>query len=172
MQQRTVTRFTARVFGIAAVIAASAALTGCGGINGIVDQLGGGSSLEDSSAFTIKVGDCFTEPTADADGYVSEITTVECATAHDNEAYASIIMTDAAFPGNDATLDQAEAACSENFYEFIGAEADYNGTLYYSYLYPTTDSWGAGDREILCYIYDDEGTTTGSLKDSARDGGS
>lgn len=170
MQHRAFTN--TRILGIAAVLAAGVTLTGCSTIGGILNQLTGDDTLENSSAFTIKVGDCFTEPTADADGFVSEIAFVECATAHDDEAYASVLMTDAAFPGDDATLNQAEEACASRFYDFIGAESDYDGTLYYSYLYPSSDSWDAGDREILCYLYDDAGQTTGSLKDSARRGAS
>ncbi|HEU4849575.1 MAG TPA: septum formation family protein [Terrimesophilobacter sp.] len=156
-----------RVVGIAAMLAAGTALAGCGAVGGIVDQLTGGSPLDDSSAFAIEVGDCFTEPTADADGFITEIAAAECSLAHDDEAYASVLMADAAFPGDDAALNQAEEECSSRFFDFIGAASDYAGTLNYSYFYPSSGSWDAGDREILCYVYDEAGQTTGSLKGAA-----
>src|SRR3546814_9463759 len=68
------------------MLAAGTALAGCGAVGGIVDQLTGGSPLDDSSAFAIEVGDCFTEPTADADGFITEIAAAECSLAHDDEA--------------------------------------------------------------------------------------
>lgn len=167
MQHRSLRIAGTVVIGTGAIVAAGLALTGCSAIGSIVNQLTGGSPLEDSSAFSIKVGDCFTEPTADADGFVSEIAFVECTVAHDDEAYASVLMSDLAFPGDDATIDKAEDACGPRFYDFIGAASDYDGSLNYSYLYPSSESWDAGDREILCYVYDEAGQTIGSLKSTA-----
>jgi hypothetical protein len=163
---------TTTIAGIVAIVTAGLVLTGCSAIGSIVSQLAGGNPLEDSSAFAIEVGDCFTEPTADADGFVSEIAFVECTVAHDDEAYASVLMADLAFPGDDATMNKAEDACGPRFYDFIGAASDYDGTLDYSYLYPSSESWDAGDREILCYVYDDLGQTTGTLKNSVNGSGS
>jgi Septum formation len=151
----------------ALIIAVGAALSGCSIVGNVLDQVTGGSTIDDSSVFSIKVGDCFTEPDTDSDGMVSEIEAIECALAHDDEAYASVLMSDAEFPGDAATQAQAEDACLPRFLDFVGATSNYEGSLYYSFFYPSTESWDGGDREILCYAYDEDGTTTGSLKDSA-----
>jgi hypothetical protein len=76
-------------------------------------------------------------------------------------------MSDLEFPGDDATASKADDACYDRFFDFIGAPTDYDGSLNYGYLFPSAESWDGGDREILCYIFDEEGTTTGSLKGAA-----
>lgn len=43
----------------------------------------------------------------------------------------------------------------------------YDGTLNFGSFAPTEESWGEGDREILCYAYDTQGPTTGTLKGSS-----
>lgn len=158
----TVSRFAA----LALALAVGASVTGCSIIGGIINQATG-NSLENSTAFTIKVGDCFTEPTADDNGLVSDIAQVKCSEAHDNEAYGAVDLPDGEFPGDDATLSLAEGECSDRFFDFIGADSTYEGSLNYSYLYPSEASWKQGDREILCYLYDEEGQSTGSLKGAA-----
>lgn len=159
---------TRGLFVLATVVAAAVALTGCSAIGGIIEQATGTDPFNDTSPFAIKVGDCFTEPSFAADDTVSEIAFVECSLAHDDEAYASVLLSDAEFPGDDVVLGKADDACYDRFFDFVGASADYDGSLNYGYLYPTQESWDGGDREILCYAYDDAGTTVGSLKGAAN----
>jgi hypothetical protein len=155
-----------RALGIAAVMAASAVLGGCSLIGGIVEGATGTDPFKNSDPFSIKVGDCFMEPDFSVDDTVSEIAFVECTVAHDDEAYASVLLSDATFPGLEAAGSKAEDACYDRFFDFVGAPPDYDGSLNYGYFYPTQESWDGGDREILCYAFDDAGTTVGSLKDS------
>ena len=158
----------ARIAGIAFIVVASTALGGCSIIGGVLDEATGGGSLEDSSVFSIKVGDCFTEPASSADGTVTDIEIVECGAAHDDEAYASVLMSDAEFPGDDATQAKAEDACLSRFFDFIGATSNYDGSLNFSYFYPIQESWDENDREILCYVFDEDGTSVGSLEGAER----
>lgn len=156
-----------RIAGIALVLAASTALSGCSAISGILEEVVGSGSVNDSSAFQIKVGDCFSEPDMGADELVSDVEFADCAEAHDNEAYASVLMTDDSFPGDEIAGNQGQDECLGRFLDFIGSDLEYEGYLTFSFFYPSQESWDGGDREILCYAYDQNGDTVGTLKNAA-----
>lgn len=147
--------------------AAGLALAGCSllpGGNPTDGETGTGDG-ESTDVFTIKVGDCLND--GSAEGEVSEVPVVDCAEPHDSEAYASIIMDDGEFPGDQAVEDQAIADCTTEFNSFVGI--DYQASaLDFAYYYPTEGSWANGDREILCLIVDPAGQVTGSLEGAAR----
>jgi len=154
-------------------LTASAALTlsGCA----FLDQLTGGperdtdgqvvSGDETTDVFTLRVGDCLND--ADAGEEVETVPTVPCDEPHDSEVYASVIMPDDAFPGQEAIFELADAECLAEFEAFVGGDWD-TSPYDFSYYYPTEGSWADGDREILCVIYDPEGPVEGSLEGSAQ----
>lgn len=119
----------------------------------------------DTDVFTIKVGDCLNDGTAT--GEVSSVPTIDCAEPHDSEAYASIILPDGDYPGEDAVLTQADTDCASEFATYVGIAYE-ESTLGYAYYYPTEQSWASGDREILCLVYDPAGQVTGSLAGAAK----
>ncbi|MDO7881433.1 septum formation family protein [Salinibacterium soli] len=119
----------------------------------------------DTDVFTIKVGDCLNDGTAT--GEVSTVPTIDCAEPHDSEAYASIMIPDGDYPGEDAVLDQANTDCEAEFAGYVGIAYE-ESTLGYAYYYPTEESWASGDREILCLVYDPAGQVEGSLAGTAR----
>ncbi len=160
-----ITKF--RIVGIAIILVAGTTLSGCSALGGILDQVAGGGSANDSSAFAIKVGDCFSEPDMGDDELVSDVEFVDCAVAHDNEAYASVLMKEVEFPGDEAAGTTGQEACVDRFLDFIGTNVDYDGSLTFSFFYPSQESWDGGDREILCYTYDSDGDSVGTLKDAA-----
>jgi len=43
-----------------------------------------------------------------------------------------------------------------------------NRWLDFRFITPSEESWGDGDREILCTVYDPAGDTTGTLADANR----
>lgn len=157
----------ARGFSALAIAAATVALAGCS----LLGQAGGGGTGTDTgdgegtdtSAFEIKVGDCIND--ADVSGTVETVPIVACTEPHDSEAYASIIMDDGDFPGAEAVDSQAQSGCLDAFEGYVGNSYD-NSKLEISYYYPTEASWGTGDREILCTLYDPAGQSTGSAKGS------
>lgn len=157
-----------RTFAILTVGLATLALAGCsllGNVTGGTDTETGTGEGTDTDVFTIAVGDCLND--GDVEGEVSSVPTVDCAEPHDSEAYASIIMDDGDFPGDQAVDDQAVAGCTSEFNTFVGLDYD-SSTLNFSYYYPTEQSWSQGDREILCLIYDPAGQVTGSLAGAAK----
>ncbi len=162
-----------RALAIVALSAAGLALSGCSLLPSFT---GGGTATRDDSGevvegnddtdvFTLQVGDCLNDSTASET--VETIPTVPCAEPHDSEIYASVIMEGDTFPGSDAVIAEADAACLDAFAGFVGVE--YADSLYYySYYFPTEGSWAGGDREILCTIYDEAGQVTGSLQNIGR----
>jgi len=164
--EKTLTRALALV----TVGVASLALAGCsllGNITSGSDTSTGTDTSDgnDTDVFTIAVGDCLND--GDVEGEVSTVKTIDCAEPHDSEAFASVIMDDGDFPGDQAVADQAVADCTTQFTSFVGI--DYNASaLNFSYYYPTSASWEQGDREILCLVYDPAGQVTGTLAGAAR----
>lgn len=163
----------ARAFAIVTLSAAGLALSGCS----LLPSLTGGETAtrddsgevvegnESTDVFTLQVGDCLNDATAE--DTVETIPTVPCTEPHDSEIYASILMEGDIFPGTDAVIAEADAACLDAYAAFTGIEyAD--SIYYYSYYFPTEGSWEGGDREILCTIYDEAGQVTGSLQNIGR----
>jgi len=162
-----------RATALLAVGAATVALSGCSILNSLT---GGGQPTRDETGevvegneatdvFTLQVGDCLNDATAAET--VDTIPTVPCSEPHDSEIYASIIMSGDVYPGDDAVIAEADAACLDAYAGFAGvAYAD--SVYYYSYYFPTEGSWSGGDREILCTIYDQAGKITGSLQNIGR----
>jgi len=120
----------------------------------------------DSGIFMIAVGDCLND--GGAEGEISSVPKIDCSEPHDSEVYASVIMDDGVFPGQDAVFAQADRDCEAEFDAFVGI--NYSESVFgYSYYYPTRESWVNGDREIICLIFDPAGKiTTGSLAGAAR----
>lgn len=166
-----------RATAVLAVGAATVALSGCSILNSLTGGGGGGGQPthddsgevvegnDSTDVFTLQVGDCLNDSTAAET--VNTIPTVPCDEPHDSEIYASIIMSGDTYPGQDAVIAEADAACLEAYPGFVGIPyAD--SMYYYSYYFPTEGSWGRGDREILCTIYDRAGKITGSLQNIGR----
>lgn len=117
----------------------------------------------------IEAGECFNEYLYRGQtDFVEEITTiVSCQNPHDREAYFTT-----EYPGNEADnypLDDeltrwADSVCLDEFEGFVGLEYVLS-QLEIGAFVPTFESWGAGDRNVVCYLYPDQG---GRLRDSAR----
>lgn len=158
-----------RTMTVLAVGAASLALAGCSLLGNITGggttDTGDGTTGTDVDVFTIAVGDCLND--GGVDGEVTTVETIDCAQPHDSEAYASILMDDGEFPGDDVVEAFAIEQCTTAFDSFVGL-AYAESTLSFSYYYPTTESWASGDREILCLLVDPAGKVEGSLEGAAR----
>jgi Septum formation len=120
-----------------------------------------------SSVFDLKVGDCFNDDPAGGT-VVNTVATVDCGDPHDNEVYFVFDMTDAAFPGSDASIDAGSERCIAEFEGFVGIsyiESD----LDVFPITPTAESWDQGDREVLCALYAlDLSKLTGSMEGAAH----
>lgn len=123
-------------------------------------------STDETDVFAIRVGDCV--ETADLGTEVQTIPTRPCSEAHDSEVYAGTEMTDADFPGDEATDAQADDFCYGEFNQFVGLAFE-ESVLGYMYLMPSEQTWNElDDREILCLVVDPSGGVTGTMKGAAR----
>ena len=151
-----------RATAVASVALAGLALTGCSLISGVLN----GGAPGESDVFTLKVGDCLNDNAKEGD--ISALPVVDCEKPHDSEIYASVVLDDGDFPGDEAIKDTADQSCYDEYETFVGIiwdDSKYN----FATIFPTEDSWNGGDREVLCRIVlaDEDGTihkVTGSLK--------
>ena len=141
---------------LSAVILAVAAvsLAGCSLLTGVPDG--------EQDVFSIEIGDCLNDQSVSDE--VTSVPIVECSEPHDSEAFARTDSTSESFPGADVLFDELDTFCQgDAFTEFVGVP--FSDSVYYTSGYiPTEGSWGNGDRELLCTIFDENGKTTGSLK--------
>lgn len=131
------------------------------------DQLAGVS--RDPSE--IEAGDCFNEYLYkdQNDSLVQVTTVVSCDGLHDREAYFEIEYPaddDDPIPADDVLRRWAEAACLEEFEDFIGLEYVLSA-LEIGAIVPSFKSWtDDGDRNVTCFVYPDQAGRR--LKSSVR----
>jgi hypothetical protein len=117
---------------------------------------GGGTAVDEIAA-----GDCFDDPDSDV---VSALELIDCSEPHDNEVFAEILMSESAFPGDNAIGDFAFEQCLAPFESYVG-ESYVESPLDYFYLGPTEESWDDADRGVLCVLYSaDLAKLTGSSR--------
>lgn len=104
-------------------------------------------------SFSIQQGDCFNNTGATE---LTSLPAVPCADPHDNEVYAVFDIEMPTYESEDATFALAVEACLGRFDSFVG-KAYEESQLDVLTLYPTVESWGDGDREIVCAVYDVNG---------------
>jgi hypothetical protein len=88
---------------------------------------------------------------------------VSCSSSHDGEVIFRFRLPDGAYPGDDAVSERASARCGGRpFADYYGAPLPGSGleTVFYR---PRHGSWQAGDREVVCAIYDPSGERIGSI---------
>ena len=77
-------------------------------------------------------------------------------------------MTDAAFPGREATTQSAAERCIAEFEGFVGLSYPESDLDIFP-ITPTLESWGEGDRVVFCALYAlDLSKLTGSMRGANR----
>ena len=102
------------------------------------------------SVTDMRVGDCFN---SGDDEEISEVDGVPCDEAHQYEVFAVQDRDGETFP-TDAEFDAIfESICVGTFETYVGTPyAD--SALYAGMITPSEGSWGDGDREYVCYLYE------------------
>lgn len=108
------------------------------------------------SVFELMVGDCLADPTKESiPSEVEALDAVPCDEPHRLEVFATVMVQtdDDLYPGESAVTAQADAGCLGSFPGYTGVEYFAQSTLYFTYIYPTLDSWSANDdRDIVCVV--------------------
>jgi len=118
-----------------------------------------------SGVLTLDVGTCFDDP--ESFDEVTDVPVVDCADPHDNEVIGNFDLPDGGYPGDDVVADRAQTGCLGRFEPYVGV--DYASSIYdLGWFTPTADSWDAGDREVICFVYAvDFSRIEGSVRGSA-----
>lgn len=116
------------------------------------------------NVFSLETGQCFNDP--DQFDEVSNVETVDCTEAHDNEVFAVWDMTDSSYPGQQQAFDVGQNGCIDRFQGYVGR--DYPTSKYaVGALTPSSDSWDGGDREVVCFLFNVDSTQdTASARNS------
>lgn len=154
---------------VTAAVLAVLTLTGCSLLEAATNETPRNRSGQvvkggDADVFTVRVGDCLNDTEADE---VVTVPIVPCDQEHDFEAYSSFQLADGGYPGEDAIFERGDAQCRADFAEFVGVDWEAS-ELDFRYFYPTEESWSSGDREVLCLLFDPDGTVDASLQQARR----
>jgi hypothetical protein len=110
-------------------------------------------------ATDLAVGDCLTDiPDA---ALVQLVPKTDCNQPHAGEAYAVLTMPDGNYPGQ-STIDEWQNKCPAEL-ESYSPDAMTDDSIGVFVLYPTAETWGQGDRAIVC-IATTEDKRSGSLR--------
>jgi hypothetical protein len=121
---------------------------------------------DNQSADDLAAGTCFDIPSASS---VSTVTKHECTEAHDAEVFHNAEYTEnGTYPITLSFSSFASANCTPVFATYVGEAFEDSEDLEIGFFYPTSDSWGDGDRTVTCYAYRiDAAKLTQSVKASA-----
>jgi len=101
-------------------------------------------------------GECFNEVVDDDAGAVHRMVAVACEAPHDAEVFARHVLPyppGVPFPGEQVVGRESYRACLSSFAEYVGVEFAVSA-LRVGVLRPVASTWPAGDRAVLCSVYD------------------
>ena len=132
---------------------------------GVVLALFAVGCSDEGNVFSLGVGDCFRSVT---ETEVADVPIVECSEPHEHEVFAVWSVTGDSLPSQTVM----EEGCVDRFEEAIGT-AYLESDIYATPLTPTSASFDAGDREVICYTFEfdeagDVAVVTGSALGSGR----
>jgi hypothetical protein len=133
---------------VTAILLAALTLSGCSAISTLLNGEG--------DVFSLEVGDCMDDYGTSDD--ITSVPIVDCDEEHDAEVYAVEDIDSDSYPGDSAVSDEAEAICLDAWEDFVGISYE-DSLLNFSTLTPSEQSWGLGDKEVVCTIskYDENG---------------
>jgi len=135
--------------------------------SGFRDSNGAISIPQTISVNALRVGDCFDLPNSSND-LIDTVDAKPCADLHVYEVFFTGDMPDGAFPGTDAQSAFAETNCKPAFETYVGVAYDDSAWSAF-YIGPSEDTWGVGDRTVICQLHNaDETPVTGSAHNSGR----
>ena len=117
----------------------------------------------------IEVGTCFNDASDAGTLEYTDLPVVDCDEPHDNEVYHLFDAPGgAAYPGDQEIASVTEQGCLGAFEAYVGRPYTESSLLILP-IPPTEASWDAGDREVVCALYDGErAELTESMRGSGR----
>jgi Domain of unknown function (DUF4190)/Septum formation len=115
------------------------------------------------SVFSLRVGDCFQNPTgSQAASPLTQITAVPCASPHNAQVMAQLPVRGSAYPGRAAFRAQAVPGCTASIAAVVD-RSKLTATMQLIWIYPQPQSWADGQKTISCLIVDSSQDLTSSL---------
>lgn len=158
----------------AVIVALIAANTGLLGKTGGTSASGSPSPVYSSpggiNPFSLKVGDCFNNPTSAGTTLVTAITVIPCTKAHNAQTFAKLSLTGdkSRYPGDKAITLLATKGCEAGTGSIDMPKTTKAMTLHF--LFPTSANWGAGERRVICMIVNPTSSLTSTLLKSGAPG--
>ena len=122
---------------VAVSLACAAVLAGCSG---------------ERSVQTLQVGDCFDDTAEMLElGEVRSVPSVPCDEPHDNEVFHVAIYSGDTYSAAQIE-DFADEVCLAAFEPYVGRDYQ-SSVLEAAWFAPSEESWGQGDREVLCVLW-------------------
>jgi hypothetical protein len=118
----------------------------------------------------LRVGDCFNDAES-TESSVASVNGVPCADDHTSEVYHQFdLAEDATYPDTSFSNEEVAAGCTTAFETYVGVAYEASTVYDITYVYPDRQSWGQGDRKVICALtpYDGVGPLTGSGKGAAK----
>jgi len=122
----------------------------------------------------LEVGTCFVLPEDDdPEAQDRAVWVIDCANPHTHEVYDVVdydgpVLKGGGYAGVDAVQDWAEQACFGRFEAFVGIPWT-RSTLEIETWWPSEESWGRGDRTVICTVFPETGgSATGSRRGTAE----
>ena len=94
----------------------------------------------------LKVGQCIQVPDS---SQVGSVVTTECTEEHTGEVYYISKITQDSLPSSSEMDELIAAACFDSFEDYVGTSPE-ETTLDATAMYPTSQTWSKGDRDIVC----------------------
>ncbi|HEV2785307.1 MAG TPA: septum formation family protein [Solirubrobacteraceae bacterium] len=101
------------------------------------------------SAKDLTVGTCI----SDANSTTGDVTTfdaVSCNKPHDGEVFTIIELEGEKYPGTKFVTGKGQRGCRARLRRQATRKAFRDRLLGYKFVYPTSQSWAQGDREVTC----------------------
>ena len=130
---------------------------------GIIGAIAGGAFLLrdflPSNAGNLAVGDCFDVPAAETET-VEDVQHHPCTETHGGEVVfvGDFEPAPSAFPSDDEIFGFFSARCIAAFFEYTGLTAATSEHLDMSAFTPTQQGWTEGDRTVICYAINVDGS--------------
>jgi hypothetical protein len=128
----------------------------------------GAGGVTPVSVFELQPGMCVNNPELSS-GLVTDLSAVACELPHTHEVYFKVTYNppDGAFDAQ-RVASFADEQCAQAFTTYVGVPYD-RSKYYFLHLAPSAESWKEqGDRDVVCLLFQQGATLTGSAKGSAQ----
>jgi hypothetical protein len=108
--------------------------------------------------FSLRTGECINS----APNGISGLHVLACGQPHDGEVFSTFRVAGQHYPGAAALRQKANQGCASRLSGYMNPQL--LTMLNESYFYPSSDTWAAGERTVVCTVRSPDGKVTGSVR--------